>query len=74
MGGSRWNPHCKMRRDQPHALIGEYFHDAADCVDELIRPMYVFWHLKLGRVFMGERRDRNTGVRIVFCQKFILSQ
>jgi hypothetical protein len=82
----------QMRRDQPHALIGRYFHKAAACVDQshtligryfhkaaacvdqLIRSMCVLCHLKPGRVFISERRNRNTTLRIVFCQNSILAQ
>jgi len=56
-----------MRWDEPHALIGRYFHEAANGVDQLVGSVCVFRYLEAGRVFIGERRNRNAVLRIVFC-------
>jgi len=73
MLSSSWNPQCKMRRDQPHALIGRDLHNATDRVDQLIRPVRVLRHLKARRVFMGEGRNGYAPLWIELCQSVFLS-
>jgi hypothetical protein len=74
MACARRNPKRKVRRDQPDTLARGYVHNAADRVNQLIRPVRVFRDPKSGRVFVGQGRDGNAALRIVFCQNLRMSQ
>ncbi len=57
-------PDGGARRNQPHVSTRKYFHDPANGVDQLIRPMSVFRDLKPSGVFISERRDGNPALWI----------
>ena len=74
MGCRCWNPERKVRRNQPHALAGMNFHDAANRVNQLIRSVRMLGNLKSSLVFVRQSRDRDAGLRIISANNFGVSQ